>query len=228
MKNKQRICKFIALAFAVLFILGGSRINAEAKKNKSWAGISVNQGTGMIDITCNGATIASTPYNQEVVYATTDIPFVRRGPGSKFAKVKRKKDMGEAMVRIGNLNGQWSIVAIRGKLYFVNSAYVSTEKPAENLSVKKYTSYQLRRRGVIRWNGWRWTWYSQKVLRGHGLHIPGRHVDKSGYVCDKDGYICLASGRLRRGTVVRTPFGKKGKVYDSGCGRGTLDVYTNF
>lgn len=45
---------------------------------------------------------------------------------------------------------------------------------------------------------------------------------------DKNGYICLASSSLKKGTVVKTPFGAKGKVYDCGCARGTLDVYTNW
>ena len=71
-------------------------------------------------------------------------------------------------------------------------------------------------------------WYSQKVLPGGGLNIPGRHVDNNGYVCDENGFICLASGSLAKGTIVETPFGKKGKVYDCGCAANTLDVYTNF
>jgi selenocysteine lyase/cysteine desulfurase len=45
---------------------------------------------------------------------------------------------------------------------------------------------------------------------------------------DAEGYIVLASGTLAKGTVVNTPFGKAGKVYDSGCAADTLDVYTNF
>lgn len=82
--------------------------------------------------------------------------------------------------------------------------------------------------GVINWGGYRWTWYSQRVLPGTGLAIPGRHVDESGYVCDADNYICLASSDLAKGTVVPTPFGKSGKIYDAGCASGTLDVYVNW
>ena len=33
---------------------------------------------------------------------------------------------------------------------------------------------------------------------------------------------------LGKGTVVNTPFGKAGKIYDSGCAADTLDVYTDF
>jgi hypothetical protein len=92
----------------------------------------------------------------------------------------------------------------------------------------KYSAKYFKRMGVIRWGGWKWTWYSQKVLPGGGLRIPGRHVDKSGYVCDKKDRIVLSSSTVKRGKVVKTPFGKKGKVYDTGCARGVYDVFTNF
>ena len=91
-----------------------------------------------------------------------------------------------------------------------------------------YYANDFQSAGVVYSDGWRWTWYSQNVLPGGGLDIPGRHVDDSGYVCDENGYICLASGSLDYGSVVETPFGKQGRVYDSGCAEDTLDVYTNF
>ena len=92
----------------------------------------------------------------------------------------------------------------------------------------KYSAKYFKRMGVIRWGGYKWTWYSQRVLPGGGLKIPGRHVDKSGYVCDKKNRIVLSSSTVKRGKVVKTPFGKKGKVYDTGCARGVYDVFTNF
>lgn len=105
----------------------------------------------------------------------------------------------------------------------------STTKSPNNSSYSAiYSASYFRNAGVINWGGYRWTWYSQKVLPGPGLNIPGRHVDSNGYVCDENNYICLAATSLSKGTVVDTPFGKQGKVYDSGCPYGTLDVYTNF
>lgn len=95
-------------------------------------------------------------------------------------------------------------------------------------SEKLYTAADFMTLGVVYYGNWKWTWYSQKVLPGGGLDIPGRHVDSNGYVCDENGYICLASGSLSKGTIVNTPFGKKGKVYDCGCAANVLDVYTNF
>ena len=91
-----------------------------------------------------------------------------------------------------------------------------------------YTADQLRFLGEIYAGGWRWTWYSQNVLPGGGLSIPGRHVDENGYICDENDRICLASEDLAYGTVVSTPFGKEGCVYDCGCAYGTLDVYVDF
>lgn len=101
------------------------------------------------------------------------------------------------------------------------------EKPSVTCETL-YTAKQFKSKGAIRWNGYRWTWYSQRVLPGKGLKIPGRCVDSNGYVCDGDGYICLASKNLAKETVVKTPLGKYGKVYDR-CGiYGTLDVYVNW
>ena len=91
-----------------------------------------------------------------------------------------------------------------------------------------YSAAYLKQMGVITWNTYRWTWYSQKVLPGGGLNIPGSHVDENGYVCDENGRICLASGFVDKGTVVSTPFGKEGCVYDYCATANTYDVYTNF
>lgn len=99
----------------------------------------------------------------------------------------------------------------------------------ENYSYAKYTSDDFYTLGIISWNDYRFTWYSENVLPGGGLDIDGRHSDENGYICDGDDYICLASDSLEKGTIVDTPFGKKGKVYDCGCGSDDiLDVYVNW
>jgi hypothetical protein len=101
------------------------------------------------------------------------------------------------------------------------------ESPASSTSAV-YSAYEFQMRGVINWGGWTWTYYSENILPGDGLYLPGRHTDSDGYICDGDGYICLASSSLAWGTVVDTPFGRQGKVYDSGCASHILDVYTNW
>lgn len=82
-------------------------------------------------------------------------------------------------------------------------------------------------KGVVYYNGHRETYYSQKVLPGGGLNIPGRHVAEDGTIRDADGYICVASSDLPWGSVVETSLGT-GKVYDCGCASGTIDVYTDW
>lgn len=84
-----------------------------------------------------------------------------------------------------------------------------------------------KQKGVVYYNGHRETYYSQKVLPGGGLDIPGRHVAEDGTVRDADGYICVASSDYSKGTVVETSLGTA-KVYDSGCASGTVDIYTNW
>ncbi|CAG7622266.1 hypothetical protein LEUCIP111803_02499 [Leucobacter soli] len=87
-----------------------------------------------------------------------------------------------------------------------------------------YTLQQFIFSGVVNWGGYRFTYYSQQVLPGGGLQIPGRHVNAGGYVSDRDGYIVLA-GSAPLGTVFETPFGYPGKIYDRGTVGNHLDVY---
>lgn len=118
-----------------------------------------------------------------------------------------------------------------------SSTKVTTTKKIEETTLQTtksetsealYSASKFRNTGVIHWNGWRWTWYSKRVLPGGGLNIPGRHIDSNGYICDENENICLSSSSLSKGTVIATPFGKNGKVYDTGCASDTIDVYVNW
>lgn len=82
--------------------------------------------------------------------------------------------------------------------------------------------YQFLRDGIVYHNGNKFSYYSQSVLPGGGLKIPGRHVD-GGFVRDGDGYICVAND-APIGTVVSTPWGDA-KVYDRGTSGNHYDVY---
>ena len=82
-------------------------------------------------------------------------------------------------------------------------------------------------KGRITFNGHTETYYSQKVLPGGGLNIPGRHIASDGTIRDGDGYIVLASDDYPKGTIVQTSLGA-GKVYDSGSGKGNIDLYTDW
>ena len=83
--------------------------------------------------------------------------------------------------------------------------------------------------GVVEDGGVTYTWYSENVLPGGGLddlNANGRWSDGS-FVRDGDGYIAVASSDYEKGTVMDTPWGE-GKVYDTGCESGKIDVYTSF
>lgn len=93
----------------------------------------------------------------------------------------------------------------------------------------QFSLREFQFRGVIYSGGNKFTFYSERVLRGGGLNIPGRHVNAGGYVADGDGYISLAAAPgIPHGTVYPTPFGYAGKVYDTcaTCSPEWLDVYT--
>ena len=85
-----------------------------------------------------------------------------------------------------------------------------------------------KKKGRVKYNGHTETWYSQKKLPGNGLKIPGRHVDENDEtIRDGDDYICVSSDDYPEGTIVDTSLGT-GKVYDTGSGKGNIDIYTNW
>ncbi|MBQ9018712.1 MAG: hypothetical protein IJ097_00135 [Bacilli bacterium] len=84
-------------------------------------------------------------------------------------------------------------------------------------------------RGAMYFNGHKETYYSEKVLPGNSLAIPGRHVADDGTIRDADGYICVAADPTYagKGTILITSLGPA-KVYDSGCAYGTIDIYVSW
>lgn len=133
----------------------------------------------------------------------------------------------EAQEQIGSLQDE--VNSLKKKLTNTSSTTKSTgSTQSSSGSPKLYTANEFKTRGVINWNGWKWTWYTERMLPGEGLNIPGRHTDSEGWVRDGDGYLCIASSTLPKGTIIDTPFGSQGKVYDCGCAVGTADVYTNW
>lgn len=89
------------------------------------------------------------------------------------------------------------------------------------------TNRLTKSRGVCNYNGFIEKWYSQRVLRGGGLKIPGRHVTPDGLVRDKDGFIVVATKHFNKGTVLNISLGKA-KVYDKCPIDRVIDVYTNW
>ena len=119
---------------------------------------------------------------------------------------------------------------IEGNFFRYKKSQDEIERVIETVAISSalYTPGQFQNLGVIYYGDYRWTWYSERVLPGGGLKIPGRHNDENEYICDEDGYICLASSTLSKGTILNTPFGKQGKIYDCGCAVGIIDVYVSW
>lgn len=200
--------------------------------------VNVNYKTKTVRVTSNGAIYVG-KYVKKKVY-TKGKTKVFEEP-NKDAKVIKTVKKGTKFTRI--MKGKtFSVIRIKKKdnktptYYYIKNSRLTTKKPVKKVKKKAkaktpkaiYSSGYFRQMGVIHWGGWRWTWYSQRVLPGNGLNIPGRHVDSNGYVCDKDDRICLASSVLGRHTVIDTPFGKQGKIYDCGCPSNTIDVYVSW
>lgn len=68
------------------------------------------------------------------------------------------------------------MIKINKQKGYIQSKYISNKKMAKQTNIQ-YTWNYFRHMGVIHWGNWTWTWYSQRVLPGGGLHIPGRHVN---------------------------------------------------
>lgn len=94
-----------------------------------------------------------------------------------------------------------------------------------NSSTQSSGGNSFKRQGVIHYNGYSFTWYSSRVLRHY--RTDEWSAGEDGIYRDDEGYVIVSSSDLSQGSTVDTPFGA-GKVYDSGCPSGTIDVYTNF
>ena len=84
-------------------------------------------------------------------------------------------------------------------------------------------------KGALYYNGHKETYYSEKVLPGDSLNIPGRHVADDGTIRDGDGFICVAAdpGYYPKGATLITSLGPA-KVYDTGCSYGIIDLYVSW
>lgn len=77
--------------------------------------------------------------------------------------------------------------------------------------------------GINYYNGNKETYYSSNVL--YHYMTPQWTLREDGVWTDSEGYVVVASSDLAYGSTVDTSLGM-GKVYDSGCASGVVDIYT--
>ena len=149
---------------------------------------------------------------------------VKEGKKEKVKELSTSIEMETAPAAYLRIEKVFSEISLDEAITALNEGSLKMEYSA------RYTNGGLtKRRGTIYYNGHKETYYSEKVLPGNGLRIPGRHVADDGTIRDENGFICVAAdpGFLARGTILITSLGPA-KVYDSGCAYGTVDIYVSW
>lgn len=123
------------------------------------------------------------------------------------------------------MTGRFEPTVEKNEVDIVEQSYIEPEIPT---CWQKYSCERFRYLGRVWYGDYTYTWYSQRVLPGGGLNIPGRHLNEYGLVVDENEYVVIASDDLPKGTIVDTPIGIQGIVYDTGSGAGNLDIYCDW
>ena len=211
---------FIALAAALIGLSTFTACNSYSKSNEqSVVEVTTEVVTAVAPTTTVPTTIAPTtiePTTVKTTQPTTEATKVKATENEKSENDEDTEDGSQSRAS-SNIDGS---TMDAGDDYNGNEVNYNAQ----------YSPDEFRHSGVISWGGYQWTYYSELILPGNGLNIPGRHTTEDGYVCDGDGYIVLAAdlSMLPRYSVVDTPFGREGKVYDTGCAYGVLDVYVGW
>lgn len=145
-------------------------------------------------------------------YATQTIRLLNKAGGKTLLKVKRNTRLRQT--REGN---KWSVVIYKGDKYVTRKKYLNNESLNTKKGKRYYINY-LRTKGPVHWRGRKYTYYTSRLCPIYKLPVPGLHLDKEGMWCDKWDYIVLGSSvanKVER-KVIATPFGKYGRVYDTG------------
>ena len=142
-------------------------------------------------------------------------------------KVSKDKEVSDLKNKVASLEEELSFkIAARQEA----ERQAAIEEASTPTPVANYSSSSGRLTpsgGVFHGPSGKETYYSQRVLPGGGLNIPGRHVAADGTVRDAEGYIVIASDVLPKGSITQTSLGT-GKVYDTGVGHAGVDIYTDW
>lgn len=251
--NKKLILNFFIVIMILISVVFSLQVTAYNQKNEykeeeniivSTNEIEVENIDNNIDTSAIEAETATPAIEKIKMYATTAV-HIRKGP-STDTDIITTIYINTEVTKIGEENG-WTKIKQEENIYYIKSDYLSLEKTEikpkvtsrggtterkstttiVNTTTTNNKNKLTKSKGVNYFNGHKETYYSQKVLPGGGLKIPGRHVASDGTIRDENNYICVASNDYKKGTIVETSLGT-GKVYDSGCASGTIDIYTNW
>lgn len=178
-------------------------------------------------------TKVNTTFKKYSLYVKTNTAKVYSKPTSK-AKVVNTYCKGKKVTVIGK-KGNWRKIK---KNKWIHKDKLSKKDPMgtyKGVKLKYNGKYNVSknpltpRKGVVYFKGHKETYYSQRVLPGNGLKIPGRHVATSdGTIRDKDGYIVVAINYLKKGSKIMTSLGPA-RNYDRGDMTGRwIDIYTDW
>lgn len=145
-------------------------------------------------------------------YATKTVSLKKKANGKTLRKVKRNTRLRQ--IREGNT---WAVVRYDGKRYVTKKKFLNAERLPSKKRSRYYINY-LKTRGPVYWHDRKYTYYTSRLCPIWLLPAPGLHLDKDGIWCDKNDYIVLGSSidnKVNR-RVIATPFGKYGRVYDTG------------
>lgn len=145
-------------------------------------------------------------------YATQKINLRQKANGKVLKQVKRNTKL--KLIKEGK---RWAVVKHKGEKYVTLKKYLNDEKLPSKKRSKYYINY-LRTKGPVYWHNRKYTYYTSRLCPIWLLPAPGLHLDKNGMWCDKWDYIVLGSSvtnKINR-KVIATPFGKYGRVYDTG------------
>lgn len=236
MKKKKILKTLLALAIIGALFAGGVAVNAQYTE--------LQEEKTELDKHLKTVKAEKEAIEKELEKTATTLTETDKAKKAKEDEVKKKEaELKKKNEQVSSLEGKVS--ELEQELAFkiaareeaerqaAEQAKASQTKVAQTASAPAQASYTSSGGGLTAsagvYNGpsGKETYYSQKVLPGGGLNIPGRHVAGDGTIRDADGYIVIASDNLPKGATAETSLGT-GKVYDTGVGHPGVDIYTNW
>ena len=211
------ICAGLAMVMTASYAIFGEREIVEMSENKAYAEEVVED----TDETPRCTTIVSTSSKNKINLRYSE-------EEDFFARFRTSLTDEELSDKIEQIEKEKEEAEEAKKKASYSSYSLSTSTDGVISSSKFYWN------GGCRYNGYYWTYYSTKqnlswtaLFNYIDKKTGGHYFDSEGFCRDGDGYIIIASKYHSNGTVVSTPFGTAGRVWDC-CPEGNMDVLTNW